>query len=238
MDKKIIFEIFNSAEAKVFIDNILQEIIKNSKETIIRVTREKVAEIVEKQIDKINEPLIRNALYIIKDVIIDFILEKVNKKDYNVVDVEATVIESNLKGGFSLINSAKNIILGLKNKGIPIGAAIDAVNNLYQTITDYYKIREIEKTKRAVIQAEKEIILSQINAQREILTKYLDKTFEEREKNFKKLFEILDIAIEKDNLDMLNIATSGIVDLAKTSPFKDLATTMAALKNKTFVLDI
>ena len=98
------------------------------------------------------------------------------------------------------------------------GSIVNAVNpfqvikDVTKAYSDYKIIREQEVTRRQSIQANREIILT-----------YLELSFDERETNFKKLFEVLDGAIEKDNIQVIAGTLNAITDLAKSSPFKDLA---------------
>ena len=109
------------------------------------------------------------------------------------------------------------------------GSIVNAVNpfqvikDVTKAYSDYKIIREQEVTRRQSIQANKETVLREIEAKREIILTYLELSFDERETNFKKLFEVLDGAIEKDNIQVIAGTLNAITDLAKSSPFKDLA---------------
>ncbi|MBW4602487.1 MAG: hypothetical protein KME29_23705 [Calothrix sp. FI2-JRJ7] len=52
---------------------------------------------------------------------------------------------------------------------------------------------------------------------------YLDRSFDERAKNFHALFTIVDSAIASGNNEQLAFTLNSITELAKSSPFKDLA---------------
>ncbi|PLA50249.1 hypothetical protein CYJ99_03970 [Neisseria perflava] len=92
---------------------------------------------------------------------------------------------------------------------------------------------EQEKTKREMIANWKEVSLEKIAAQKQFLMQYLDNTFEERKENFSHFFNALDKGIESGNIEIVNAALNGIVDLAKTSPLKaEVSQVLAALDNE------
>lgn len=82
-----------------------------------------------------------------------------------------------------------------------------------------------ERTKRDEIRAWEKSQLEIIHVQRDFLLSALDKTFDERRENFRRLFNNLDAALNSDREDSaVQVADllEAITDLAKTSPFKDL----------------
>ncbi|MEH2353982.1 hypothetical protein [Nostoc sp.] len=89
--------------------------------------------------------------------------------------------------------------------------------------TDYLKVAEQEQTKRREIDAWEKETITKINAQRELLMAYLDRSFDERAENFRALFAVVDNAIASGNNDQLALTLNSITEIAKSSPFKDLA---------------
>jgi hypothetical protein len=89
--------------------------------------------------------------------------------------------------------------------------------------TDYLKIAEEEKTKRRQIEADEKVMLAAIKAKRDFLITYLEKSFDERAKNFQALFDVVDHAIDTGNNQQLALGLDTITKLAQSSPFKDLA---------------
>ncbi|MCD8490299.1 MAG: hypothetical protein LRZ84_27125 [Desertifilum sp.] len=55
------------------------------------------------------------------------------------------------------------------------------------------------------------------------MIKFLELSFDERAENFRQLFNVVDQAIESDNNQQLALALHSITELAKSSPFRDLA---------------
>lgn len=97
---------------------------------------------------------------------------------------------------------------------------VDIVASAY---TEYKIIAEQEQTKRREIEAWEKETITKINAQRELLMAYLDRSFDERAENFRALFTVVDNAIASGNNDQLALTLNSITEIAKSSPFKDLA---------------
>ncbi len=97
------------------------------------------------------------------------------------------------------------------------------LNDVIQAWTEYLKTAEAEKTKRHDIAAWEKVTLAEIKAKRDFLVGYLEHSFDERAKNFQSLFQTVDQAVSSGDNQQLGLALHAIVDLAKSSPFKDLA---------------
>lgn len=107
-----------------------------------------------------------------------------------------------------------------------------ALENLICMAGEVRKFEEAQITVRTDIAAKRDIALANIEMQKTALLTYLDKSFDERKENFQALFNVVDDALEKDNMQQLALSLQSIVQLAEVSPFKDLAsvqTTAAAL---------
>jgi hypothetical protein len=100
---------------------------------------------------------------------------------------------------------------------------VQSIQEMVSAYTEYLKIAEEEKTKRRDIEAWEKTTIARIHAQRDLLIGYLDRSFDERAKNFHALFTIVDSAIASGNNEQLALSLNSITELAKSSPFKDLA---------------
>jgi len=103
--------------------------------------------------------------------------------------------------------------------------AINPTECLQQIVlayTEYKKIAEQEQTKRREIDAWEQTTIAKINAQRDLLMAYFNRSFDERSENFRSLFSVVDQAIATGNSDQLALALHSITEIAKSSPFKDL----------------
>ncbi|MGI2907596.1 hypothetical protein [Tolypothrix sp. VBCCA 56010] len=99
----------------------------------------------------------------------------------------------------------------------------ESIQQMVSAYTDYLKIAEQEKTKRREIDAWEKEAIAKINTQRDLLMAYLDRSFDERAENFRALFKVVDSAIASNNNQQLALTLNSITEIAKSSPFKELA---------------
>ena len=117
----------------------------------------------------------------------------------------------------------------MKAKKVPVevlGAGADAsecLRAVVEAYPEYKMVAEEEQTKRRGIEAWEKTTIAQIKAQRDFLIDYLNRSFDERSENFAALFGIVDQAMADGNNAQLGAALHSITELAKSSPFKDLA---------------
>ncbi|MDZ8050003.1 MAG: hypothetical protein RMX68_030845 [Aulosira sp. ZfuVER01] len=99
----------------------------------------------------------------------------------------------------------------------------ECLQQMVSAYTDYLKTAEQEQTKRREIDAWEKATITKINAQRDLLMAYLDRSFDERAENFRALFAVVDSAIASGNNEQLALTLNSITEIAKSSPFKNLA---------------
>lgn len=107
-----------------------------------------------------------------------------------------------------------------------LGTVVDPFQVLQSVIDHADKwVVEVQQAKvqRADIAAWEQVQTDRIRAQRDVLLKALDLTFDERRDNFRRLFEGLDTAMQDGNAAQASSFLESITTLAKESPFKDLA---------------
>ena len=120
----------------------------------------------------------------------------------------------------------KGTSAAIKKAGASINAA-EAVRQIVTAYTDWKKVVEEEKTKRHAISTEERRAIHQINVQRDLLMTHLERSFDERRENFRQFFDSLDRAIDKGDTVTVAATLSSIVELAQSSPFKDIASVQA-----------
>jgi ribonucleotide reductase alpha subunit len=116
--------------------------------------------------------------------------------------------------------------MSVQKIAVPLNDMMNPAECLQQIVsayTEYKIIAEQEQTKRREIEAWEKLTIAKINAQRDLLMAYLNRSFDERAENFRHLFCVVDRAIAADNNDQLALALHSITELAKSSPFKELA---------------
>lgn len=112
-----------------------------------------------------------------------------------------------------------------------MGTASSALKMLMEAHNEYQKVAAQEETKRQAIEAWKEVRLTELHNQKELLRIYLEETFQERRYMIDGLFKILDKGIETGNMDTVNMAISGIINISQHSPLRQIDNLMLSLKN-------
>lgn len=102
-------------------------------------------------------------------------------------------------------------------------AAAESFNNFVKVAGEVAKFSEVQKTKRTQIRANADVAIKKIEAMRDVLKDYLEKSFDERSSIFLKQFEVVDKALATGDNAMLSMGLSAINELAASSPFKELA---------------
>ncbi|BAY97256.1 hypothetical protein NIES37_11940 [Tolypothrix tenuis PCC 7101] len=100
---------------------------------------------------------------------------------------------------------------------------VECIQQIVSAYAEYKIVAQQEKTKRHKIDAWEKASITKINAQRDLLMAYLDRSFDERAENFRALFAVVDSAIASGNNEQLALTLNTITEIAKSSPFKDLA---------------
>lgn len=102
-------------------------------------------------------------------------------------------------------------------------AAKDSFDKFVKVAGEVAKFSELQETKRTQIRADAEVAIKKVEAMRDILKQYLEKSFDERSAVFMKQFEVVDQALAKGDNTMLSAGLTAINELAASSPFKALA---------------
>ncbi|MEL6458959.1 MAG: hypothetical protein AAFX46_18195 [Cyanobacteria bacterium J06636_27] len=111
----------------------------------------------------------------------------------------------------------------IKNFGLQNINPAESLQQMVSAYTQYLTIAEQERTKRRDIEAWEKEAITKINAQRDLLITYLERSFDERAENFRALFAVVDNALVSGDNEQLALALNSITEIAKSSPFKDLA---------------
>lgn len=115
--------------------------------------------------------------------------------------------------------SVQKIVVALNDMINPA----ECLQQIVSAYTEYKIIAEQEQTKRQDIEAWEKVAIAKIHAQRDLLIAYLNRSFDERAENFRALFNVVDRAMAAGNNEQLALTLHSITELAKSSPFKELA---------------
>jgi P2-related tail formation protein len=111
---------------------------------------------------------------------------------------------------------------------------VECLQQIVSAYTDYMKVVEQEQTKRQEINTWEKTTIARIHSQRDLLMAYLERSFDERAENFRTLFAMVEWSLDTGNNEQLALVLHSITELAKSSPFKELASlasVQAALGN-------
>jgi hypothetical protein len=95
---------------------------------------------------------------------------------------------------------------------------IAALENITKHVTEWQNIKQQEKTKRLEISAKRDILIENIHAERDAFLEVLRLNYEERSKIYEELFSRLDQSLESGNIEIAQLAMSGIVEQIKANP--------------------
>lgn len=118
--------------------------------------------------------------------------------------------------------SADDLIAAFKDTltGKDPMAMFSALNHVTNETIQYCAQQETEQVE---IKARRDVAVSKIKATTDIISKYLDKSFDERSSEFNHYFTALDKAMETNDVDMLRSILLSINTLANSSPFKNIS---------------
>jgi len=114
------------------------------------------------------------------------------------------------KGSKSLIKGGKSAAKGVN--------PLEAIDNICKHVTTWQNIKQQENTKRVEIHAKRDVLIANIHSERDAFLTMLSKNYEERSVVYKELFERLDQSIESGNIEIAQLAMSGIVEQIKSNP--------------------
>ena len=123
---------------------------------------------------------------------------------------------------------------GVLLKKLPVGglnAAQQSMETLYSAYFNYKNAALVEGTKREAIAAWRDVKLSELTNQRELLEQFMKEIFKERAIVIEGFFDKLDEAIESGNDNLLEKSIMGILTIAKHSPLLQAKDLMDAMRN-------
>lgn len=102
-----------------------------------------------------------------------------------------------------------------------MGKTVQVLNPLeiVREWNDYRKLREQEQTKREQIWAQRDVVVTQLLYQRDMMLAYMDHTFAERAAALQFHYAALDNGLAHGNDATIERALSGIIEIVRQSPF-------------------
>ena len=99
---------------------------------------------------------------------------------------------------------------------------VAAAPNAVQAIAEILTVVQCEGTKRRLIDANRDIIITALKNEQEALLAYFSHAFSERRVALGGFFDLLHQAAENNNSEQLTTALSGILGIIQKSPLDDL----------------
>ena len=119
------------------------------------------------------------------------------------------------KAGKALVKTAGNKVAEkVANSANPLSGLTEVVS----AWRDFKQTQEQQKTIRTQIMANRDIAVTSIKEQAQLIRFALEKQFGERASNFSELFKRLDEGFERGDDKMIDSMLAGIVELSKISP--------------------
>lgn len=94
--------------------------------------------------------------------------------------------------------------------------------NFFTKLTDAYKEAKVTEREIANIQAQKEILLTEIEKRYDLYYKVFDRIFDERRVAITKSFEVIDKGLKDGDKDLISIGMQGLSNVVSSSPFANV----------------
>lgn len=122
------------------------------------------------------------------------------------------------KAGTALVKVAGNKVA---EKVANFANPFSGVTEFVSAWKDIKQTQEQQRTIRTQIMANRDIAVTSIKEQAQLIRFALEKQFGERANNFSELFKQLDKGFENGDDKRIDVALNGIVELSKISPLAD-----------------
>jgi hypothetical protein len=94
----------------------------------------------------------------------------------------------------------------------------ESLGGILQTLTEYARTLEQEKSNRADIERKRIAALSVIRSQRRMMIEYLSHRFGERRALYERYFKLIDTALELRNEEITRLALESILNIYQDNP--------------------
>lgn len=96
------------------------------------------------------------------------------------------------------------------------------VMDFFTKLTNAYKEAKTTEREIAVIEAQKEVLLTNIEKKYDLYYKVFNRIFNERENAINKSFDIIDKGLENDDKDLISMGLKSLSKIVSSSPFGDI----------------
>ena len=119
-----------------------------------------------------------------------------------------------------------------------VAAIIPAADVLqfFKLLTESYKEYQITEREISKIEAQKEILLTEINRKYDLYFTVFNKIFEERKSVIDKSFDIINEGLAKDDKQLISMGLHSLSQVVSSSPFADINRLSAILENSQTIM--
>lgn len=119
------------------------------------------------------------------------------------------------------ITPSNNAALQKLNSVSDVMPAPDALA-FFKELQSVYKIHRETEVQIRTIEAQRDVLITEIQSRYELFHKVFDNVFEERRMSITKSFEIIDQGLKNNDRDLVNIGMQGLSTIVSSSPFANV----------------
>jgi hypothetical protein len=94
----------------------------------------------------------------------------------------------------------------------------ETLGHVLQTLSEYARTLEHEKSNRAEVERKRKTALSAIRSERKMMIEYLNHRFGERKTLYEQYFRLVDTALELQNEEIVRLALESILNIYQDNP--------------------
>jgi hypothetical protein len=94
----------------------------------------------------------------------------------------------------------------------------ETLGAVLQSVTEYARTMEHEKSSRADIERKRKTALTVIRSERRVMIEYLSHRFGERRTLYERYFQLVDTALEQQNEEITRLALESVLNVYQDSP--------------------
>lgn len=124
----------------------------------------------------------------------------------------------------TLVGKKKNEVSNALVKLEKVSEIIPKENALdfFDKLQDSYKTYRITETEIRKIEAQRDILITEITEKYNLYHKVFDNVFEERKMAISKSFEVIDQGLKNNDRELVNIGMQGLSKVVSSSPFANV----------------
>ncbi len=103
---------------------------------------------------------------------------------------------------------------------------------------DYLRVVQEETTKREMIAAKRDVLVHELNTQKEMMLQYFEHRFTERKSSLEQFFGLLSNASAAKDQHGMDVALSGILGILQDNPLKDFESFKNNMNRPDFLLEL